>query len=92
MTQKIEDNNNELNDEEKGILIEIIESNMRKIYQDIRQNELVLHNEPLRCQFTEDYLVLLRTNNLDYRDRIKRLKLLINKIMKKDVYKEDDLK
>jgi hypothetical protein len=91
MTLK-EEENNELAQEEKLLLIEIIENHMRKIYQEIRQNELVINNEPLRCQYSEGYIVLLRTNNIDYRDRIKRLKILINKVSKQEIYKEDDLK
>lgn len=88
----IEDNNkNELTQEEKNILIEIVQNRIIKMYQMIRENELVINNPPLRMQYPENYIVMLRGSIIDYRDRIKKLKLLINKIFKEEMYKEDDL-
>jgi hypothetical protein len=89
--QNLKDNA-ELTEEEKQLLIEIIQNHIIKLYQEMRQNELVINNEPLRCQYSENYIVMLRGQNIDYRDRIKRLKLLVNKIFREEMYREDDLK
>ena len=88
---KEEEEENELTQEEKELLVEIFQNHIKKLYQEIRQNDLTINNDPLKNQYSENYIVMLRGQNLDYKDRIRRIKLVVNKIFGEEMYKKDEL-
>lgn len=70
-------------------LLVLISGRIRKLVQENREKELVLHNEPLRCQRTEYQLNLFK-NDIDINwNSIKALKRIANKL-RKDSYSEDE--